>query len=222
MPRRSGRRPSRMPKPEGLGKFDPRHDARGKFATADRVGDDVRRPARAGADAQNFHLVRASRRAIRAKLGRDDPRQRQQFRGLEQKENICLTAYAGHGIFSYSGRSDGGDGAPSFLPLQTMPSFVRPLRRAPFAASIRSLNVRSRPVPAARQGRSRPAPGHRRRHGGDARPLGGDFRLRLEQALFREMVGGSRGGERRQVARRRPRHARLRRRRQADRHRLRR
>ena len=41
-------------------------------------------------------------------------RRPQRFRGIEQKENIFLTAYAGHGIVSYSGRSGGGDQAPPF------------------------------------------------------------------------------------------------------------
>ena len=117
-------------------------------------------------------------------------------------------------------RRRSGPALPRLLQTNSVP--CAPVHRASFACFLRSLHVRSRPVPAARQGRSRPAPRHRRRDGGDARSLGRDFRLRLEQALFREMVRGSRGGERRQIARRRSRHAHSDRRRQADRHRLRR
>ena len=66
---------------------------------------------------------------------------------------------------------------------------ARPSTGRAFACFLRSLHVRSRLVPATRQGRSRSAPRDRRCDGGDARSLRRDFRLRLEQALFREMVG---------------------------------
>ena len=88
--------------------------------------------------------------------------------GPEQKENIFLTAYAARGIVIYSGRSGGGDQA---LPFPTFPknSFVaRPSTGRDFACFLRSLHVRSRLVPATRQGRSRSTPRDRRCDGGNA------------------------------------------------------
>ena len=113
---------------------------------------------------------------------------------------------------------------PPPLPFPNLLRLPRPRRPGALARALRrrSRVVLSRPVPAAPEGRPRPAARHRRRHRRDARPLGRDLRLRLEQALFREMVERGARGERRQVARRGARHARPDRRRQAHRHRLRR
>ena len=97
-----------------------------------------------------------------------------------------------------------------------------PFGRVPARLPHGVQRVLTRTLPAARQGRPRPAPRHRRRHRRGARPVRRDLRLRLLEALFREVVGRGAGGERREVDGRGPRHARQRRRRQAHRHRLRR
>ena len=57
-----------------------------------------------------------------AEIGAREP---EQFRALEQKENIFLTAYAGRGIVTYSGDGAGRDNAPALSQLlQTTPSFA--------------------------------------------------------------------------------------------------
>ena len=84
-----------------------------------------------------------------------------------------------------------GCGEPLRLsPTHPAPSPLGP-ERAPALASP-GPHVRSRSLPAARQGRPRPAPHFRRRDSRDARSRRRDFRLCVEPALFRAMVGRER------------------------------
>ena len=79
-------------------------------------GSRLRADGREGAGACSHRSLCVRRCATPCK------RKAKRFRGLEQKENISLTAYAGRGIVIYSGRNGGGDEALPFPDLSEIPS----------------------------------------------------------------------------------------------------
>src|SRR5271166_1904696 len=91
----------------------------------------------------------------------------------KQNKNIFLTAYAGGGSVRYSGRMAPAANRPPLLPPSPEQPFWSARAVRAHARFLKwSRNVFSRLVPAAREGRSRPAARHRRRDRRDARPLG--------------------------------------------------
>jgi hypothetical protein len=95
----------------------PRYNRGGSLYALDIIDGATIKPLKTREEARaDLGLAPAAGAAAQSLTGccvcrRRTPRERrpQRFRGLEQKENILLTAYAGRRIVIYSGRSGGGD-----------------------------------------------------------------------------------------------------------------